>query len=383
MFQVLFRIPLKPFDWLPSWWPDWTLPIYGFGMMLFLAFLLCTWVASWRARRERISPRVFQDLAVWIFVGGIVGARVVYMIQYGEDPRRFFMIWQGGLVFYGSAIGGFVGYALAYIYVIRRQGLSTWILADAIAPACAVGLCLGRIGCLLNGCCYGNISDADWRALHFPLPSPARYELVKDGYQTAAGFLLADVSRPTTVAIVEADSPAATSGLRANDVIIAANGHAVHSYGDFERLLSGDQWERGQNYLTLDVRRADQQVTVGPFRPQTLGLHPTQIYESISMVFLFLLLCAFYPFRRHPGQLMVLFMVGYSVHRFLNECLRNDTEPFGNGLTLSQNGSVLFLAAAIILEIWLWRRSRFLQPPFPRERQTQRKAKVVEPYVAK
>ena len=64
MLQVLWKIPILG-----------GIPIYGFGMMLFLAFLLCTWVASWRARRERISPRVFQDLAVWIFVGGIVGAR--------------------------------------------------------------------------------------------------------------------------------------------------------------------------------------------------------------------------------------------------------------------------------------------------------------------
>src|SRR5262249_52583337 len=142
MRQVLFRIPIKFFDGLPSWWPE-SIPIYGFGMMLFITFLVTTWMASRRARKEGINPQHLQDLAIWIFVLGLVGARLVYMIQYNEIDdllhgrlllflKRFVMIWQGGLVFYGSAIGGVVGYALAYLFVIRKHGLSTWKLADII-----------------------------------------------------------------------------------------------------------------------------------------------------------------------------------------------------------------------------------------------------------
>ena len=360
MYQVLFHISLKPFDWLPSWWPDWNLPIYGFGMMLFLAFVICPWLAARRGRREGIDKRNLENLAVWIFLGGITGARLVYMIQYHEPFWRFFMIWEGGLVFYGSVIGGFTAYALAYAHVVHRQGLSTWRLADVVAPSVAVGLCLGRIGCLLNGCCYGNVAPPDCPAISFPLPSPARYALVRDGYQTAAGFTVAKKFEPATVGVVDPDSPAAASGLRAGDVIVAADGQPIQTVADLDRHLVRD-WPRGKNDLSLTIDRQDGSVTLPSFVPRTLGLHPTQIYESISMILVFLLLSAFYPFRRHPGQVMVLFLICYSLHRFLNEILRNDTDPLGDGLTLSQNGSIILVAAAILLELWLWRRWRIAQ----------------------
>ena len=90
------------------------------------------------------------------------------------------------------------------------------------------------------------------------------------------------------------------------------------------------------------------------FAPRTIGLYPTQLYETVSMVLLILLLLAYYPFRRHDGQLMVVLMIGYAVHRFINESLR--IEPsYALGLTLSQWGSVVVLAAAIGIEIFLWR----------------------------
>src|SRR5262245_4251226 len=113
MRQVLFRIPIRVFDWLPAWLPDY-LPIYGFGMMLFVAFVVCTWLAGRRAKKQGVPKEVMQDLAIWLFVGGLVGARIVYMIQYGRPLSEFFMIWQGGIVFYGSVIGGVLGYLLAY-----------------------------------------------------------------------------------------------------------------------------------------------------------------------------------------------------------------------------------------------------------------------------
>src|SRR5437764_726164 len=112
MRQVLFRIPIHT-----SFFPD-GIPIYGFGMMLFVTFVATTWLAGRRAQKEGIAKEYLQDLAIWIFVGGIVGARIVYMLQY-KIPLwplwNFFRIWEGGLVFYGSAIGGLAGYGLAYV----------------------------------------------------------------------------------------------------------------------------------------------------------------------------------------------------------------------------------------------------------------------------
>jgi len=97
-------------------------------------------------------------------------------------------------------------------------------------------------------------------------------------------------------------------------------------------------------------------------RPVTLGLHPTQLYESVSMLLLLLLLFAYLPFRRHAGELMVLFMLGYAVHRFVNEILRNDTDPVAFGMTLSENGSILVLLVAVALWIWLLRKPAQYHP---------------------
>jgi phosphatidylglycerol:prolipoprotein diacylglycerol transferase len=355
MRQVLFWIPLKPFDWLPSWWPE-HIPLYGFGTMLFVVFLTTTRLAARRARREGIAPQYLQDLAIWIFAGGVVGARIVYMIQYHVPIEDFFKIWQGGLVFYGSAIGGVVGYCLAYVFVIRKHGLSTWKLADAIAPAAALGLCLGRVGCLLNGCCYGNVACSDCPGISFPLSSPARYQLVADGLQTAAGFTVKSGTDRPVVGAVEPGSPAdEVGGLRAGDQIVAVDGKPVETYGELSSYLVGGM-PRGKNDLSLTVLRGGRTVELSPFEPRTLRLNPTQVYESISMFLLFLLLIAYYPFRRRSGELMVLFTLGYSVHRFLDEMLRNDTPKLADGLTLSQNGSIFFFVVGILLAIWLWSR---------------------------
>jgi phosphatidylglycerol:prolipoprotein diacylglycerol transferase len=352
MRQVLFWIPLKPFDFLPAWWPEqW--PLFGYGMMLCIAFFLCPWLAGRRAAKDGIPRTQLQDLALWIFAGGIIGARIVFMIQYKVPLRDFFKVYEGGLVFYGSALGGVVGYAVAYYFIIRKYNLSTWKLMDAVAPAAAVGLCLGRIGCFLNGCCFGNVACADCPKVAFPFSSPARVSLVERGWQTAAGFTMASVGSSATVDHVETDSPAQHSGLLPRDVIIAVDKRPVHSANDLDNALL-ESWPKGQMDLTLSVERAGKVVKLPPFYPRTLGLHPTQLYESISMVLLFLFLSAFYPFRQHYGEVMVLFMVGYALHRFLDEMLRNDTDPvafrnFYGGLTFSQVVSIGVLGLAALL----------------------------------
>jgi phosphatidylglycerol:prolipoprotein diacylglycerol transferase len=380
MRQVLFRIPLRVFDWLPSWIPDY-LPIYGFGFMLFVAFLVCTWVTSRRAEKEGVAKEHIQDLALWIFLGGIICARITFMIQYGRPITEFFNIWQGGLVFYGSAVGGLLGYLGAYYFILRKYNLSTWKMADIIAPAVAIGLCLGRVGCLLNGCCYGNVATCQYcPKIPFPLSAPSRFELVHHGLQTAAGFtIIAD--RPVTVGAVAEDSPAyQVGGLRPGDRIVkvrdfnkAGDDHPIEKYFDddpedlssFRNCLVAD-WPRGKTDLALTVERGEsgdwQTIDLPAFTPWTLKLHPTQIYESISTLLLFFLLMAYYPFRRHDGEVMVIFIIGYSIHRFLNEMLRNDTDPVAFGMTLSQNGSILFLVVGLILAWRLWRKPAQYHP---------------------
>src|SRR5260370_12649555 len=375
MRQVLFRIPLRIFDWMPSWVPDY-LPIYGFGFMLVIAFLICPWLAYRRAEREGIAKERIQDLAIWIFICGIIGARITFMRLASDPPRpitEFFYIWQGGLVFYGSAIGGLVGYLGAYYFVLRKHNISTWKMADIIAPSVAIGLCLGRVGCLLNGCCYGNVATCEHcPKIAFPLSAPSRFDLTKHGYQTAAGFTISG-DRPVTVGAVAQDSPAYEKGLLPGDHIVQIRdfkktryNHRIEKYfsddpeelSSFRNCLVADWPRKPDQSLALTVERGGQNIDLPAFTPPTLHLHATQISARISMLSLFFFLTAYYPFRRRDGEVMVIFMVGYAVHRFLNEMLRNDTDPVGfTGMTLSQNGSILFLAVALILA---W---RFLRHP--------------------
>jgi phosphatidylglycerol:prolipoprotein diacylglycerol transferase len=364
MQQVLFRI--------------FGVPIYGFGMMLFLSFVVSRWLAGRRAEREGVAKDRLLDLALPIFAGGIIGARIVFMIQYGVPMRDWYKFWEGGIVFYGSALGGWIGYGLAWWIAFRKYHIATWKLADIVAPSVCVGLMIGRLGCFLNGCCYGHVcTERDAMCPKYPLITAPAKELVvqNEGYQTVAGFGLDEKldaatmgQGPPIVGAVEAGSAAAKAGLQVGDSIVTANGVGIDSRTKLEHVFGS--WPRGDTKLALSVVRLGNPTPIDlpEFKPLSLPLHPTQIYESISMGLLFFLLMAFFPFRRHYGQVFVLLMVGYAFHRFFNETLRNDTTPVLWKLTLSQVGSIAVLLAAIGLEIYLTRYSAKIPvgpPPAP------------------
>jgi prolipoprotein diacylglyceryltransferase len=354
MQQVLFRVHI-PFV-------DWSLPIFGYGVMLFVAFCVCLLVlAPWRARKAGVPIERVFDVAFWIFICGIIGARAVFMIQYQVPLDKWYEIWKGGLVFYGSAIGGVIGYGLAYAFVIRKYQVSSWKMADIAAPCIAAGLCIGRLGCFLNGCCYGNVACSECPAIHFPMSSPARQELVTLGYQTAGGFITEGETMPLVVRRVEPGSPAADSGLQAGDQILKVNGVDMEERESKARenpltdYLTRD-WPLGEKALQLKVKhKGGKEEDLPAFYPQTLGLHPTQLYETISMLLLFLVVLAYYPFRRRDGELIVIVMLVYAVHRFLDEILRNDTEYVAFHMTLSQLISILVFAAGLVTAWLVWR----------------------------
>lgn len=432
MHQVLFNIPV-----FTNWFPPDGIPIYGFGAMLFLTFVLCTYWGTRRGGAVGMPPEKVQDLFIWVFVAGIIGARILYMIQYANQfpdtsagglALAFFQIWRGGIIFYGSALGGAAGYGLFYWFVMRRMQhrVSAWQLADAVAPIVALGLAVGRIGCFLNGCCWGQVAVEEACSVplggaHFPLlPAHAREQLVRDqSLQTSTGFTTATPPRfgaahdPRFVVDgVEPGSPAAAAGLKPGDKIVRVNdrqnamvevlgdkdGQALQAlrnhasrvdeptpdrtarvyfadFGDFVQatdaarkaapgvsLVETDwlgelvrDWPRGKHDLKLTVDRGGQPVDLPAFTPRTVGLYPTQIYETISMLLLIVLLLAYYPYRRHDGQLFILCMMGYAVHRFINESLRIEPTIGNTPLTLSQWGSVVIFATAVGLESYLWR----------------------------
>lgn len=151
------------------------LTVYGFGAMLFVGFVTATWVAMRRARKQGIPAKTIEDSALVILIGGLLGARLFFFVQYGhtffDDGLfaglvGFFKLWEGGLVWYGGVIGAVVG----FVIYARRARLPVLQYCDLMVPVVMLGLGFGRIGCLLNGCCYGSQTDLPW-AIHFPVKS--------------------------------------------------------------------------------------------------------------------------------------------------------------------------------------------------------------------
>jgi phosphatidylglycerol:prolipoprotein diacylglycerol transferase len=380
MRQVLFYIPLH---WLPEsigkYLPEY-LPLYGYGLMLFAAFILCGALASRLARREGLDPKFLPDLAIWLFVTGILGARITFVMQewptfFGEDrnPMRVFALWDGGLVLYGSIIGGAIGFFLAHRRFLAPQGISAWKLVDILAPGIALGVALGRIGCLCTGCCYGNVACSECASLTFPLPSAPTQEMARLGNQNLAGFMV----DPATLEVVaiEPDSAAAAAGLQEGDVVLkvndmdVSNEHVDPPVRRFDLLSAAliNAWPPTVRELHLTVGRDGRVVELEPFVPRSLPLHPTQVYETISMTLLLFLLLSYYPFKRQDGSVLVLLMFGYGIHRFLNEMLRVDNPQIVlNLFTFSQTVSLMVLAGAVVLAYLVWvRRVSEPGPPVP------------------
>ena len=153
------------------------IPVYGFGFLLFIGFLSATWFGSRRLRKHGYDGELAWDAAMWVFVGGIVGARLFYVVQYrdkyfiaekslGEIIKSILMLPDGGLVFYGGMILGTV----AYFVFCWRRGLHPLELADLVAPCIFIGMMFGRLGCLMHGCCFGDPSNLPW-AISFPAGS--------------------------------------------------------------------------------------------------------------------------------------------------------------------------------------------------------------------
>jgi len=173
-----------------------SVPVFGWGFMLVLGFLSGGLYCLWRARTIGLHSDVIWDLGMHIFVAGIVGARLFFLIQYHErvfagarGPQvigRALNFSDGGMVLYGGVLLGIP----AFIWFCRKQQIPALLMADVVIPAIFIGLGFGRIGCLLNGCCYGDVCDLSW-CIQFPAGSPPFDALVDRGFleKTAARSL--------------------------------------------------------------------------------------------------------------------------------------------------------------------------------------------------
>ena len=251
-------------------------PIFSYGFLLLIGFLSALFTAQRRAARVGVDPNLLFDMAFWVLVCGIVGARVWYVTQYFDqefaDKQGLQLAFalvnlsKGGIVLYGSLLGG----AAAFFWFCWRHKLSALKLADIAMPSVFVGVGFGRLGCLMNGCCYGDRCEQPW-GIVFPEHSVPWQELVQRGF-------------------------------------------------------------------------LDSSATA------TFALHPTQIYSSINAFLLAWLLAAYFPRRRHTGEVFALGCVLYPITRFIIEFLRADEMgQFRTGLTISQLTSLGVATAGAIM----------------------------------
>jgi len=169
---------------LPAMADDTGVPVRGYGVMLLAAAAAGTWLSIVRGRAMGFDADTILALAMEVFLWGLVGARLFYVIEYHDQFFRpgvglleslsaVLNLAAGGLVVFGSLPTA----AWATWRFARRRGLPLLRLADCIAPGLLVGLAIGRVGCFLNGCCYGGPCDLPW-AVRFPPQSPPWFDQV-------------------------------------------------------------------------------------------------------------------------------------------------------------------------------------------------------------
>lgn len=132
--------------------------IYAYGLMLVLAFFLCSFLISRQARKEKLDPEKIFNLCFYMFIFGLLGARLFYVFNnfvfYLHNPLEIIMLQHGGMSWFGGLIIG----SLTVIIFIKKSKLQLLPCLDLLVPFVALGQAIGRIGCLLNGCCFGKAS---------------------------------------------------------------------------------------------------------------------------------------------------------------------------------------------------------------------------------
>ncbi|MBI3184487.1 MAG: prolipoprotein diacylglyceryl transferase [Myxococcales bacterium] len=264
------------------------IPIHTYGVLVGGGFIAAVTLCGWLARREwpgeegeHKREQIF-DLAFWVFIGGMVGSRVLFVIinwkDYAQSPGKILSL-EGGLVFYG----GLIGAALTSLVYARVHRIDFLRLADIAMPAVSLGQCLGRLGCFAAGCCWGRIA---------PAGTAATVQFPGKGVQNLFGG-------PGGTASLAYQSMAEDSRFA-----VEQSGEVLHQMAPGASRIS--EWVAQHGH--------------------TFPVYATQLYESIGQLVLFAALLTMRRFRLFHGQVFGLWLMCYAVLRSTVELFRGDVE---------------------------------------------------------
>lgn len=323
-------------------------PLHSYGLMLVVGFYTAYFLLRWAAKKEGLDPKWMVDMLLIAAALGIVGARVFYVVQYGDRVRGFldfFAIWNGGLVFYGGLVAAAAG---MFVYV-KVKKLPASKLADAAAPAIMIGLAFGRVGCFLNGCCWGAVCEESFPlAVRFPRLTASA---ANGGCRRAPGGRVAVEPDGKWHLTVVRGAP---GWVNSREQLIKY----VKTQPEAWRKMSL-QWSRAtmsgsivkQETITGSPaflqHLAEHPAEVGPDEMKSLPVHPTQLYSSFAGFVFCGVLLLWRRWRRRLGEVFALMACLYAVTRFGIEGLRHDTNPVLAGLTIAQTISIALFAVGL------------------------------------
>ena len=251
-------------------------PVNTYGVLLAAGMMLALFAASRLAARDGLPRERIYDLGLWTLIGALLGSKL--LMFFTEENVQIFSLdfLRSGGVFYGGLLGGF----FTVVFLVRYYKLNFWKIADAFAPAVALGQVFGRQGCFAAGCCWGKPTDSAL-GVHFT--------------------------------------------------------------------------EHAHEYTGVPIYKAD---------GSELFLHPTQLYESITMLLVFGILILIHRKKRFDGQVLIAYGIIYAIVRFTIEFFRDD--PRGNlfgltsltGLSTSQIISLVVAASCVLFMIWRLRKTQ-------------------------
>jgi phosphatidylglycerol:prolipoprotein diacylglycerol transferase len=310
MLRELFRIPFT------------SLTVKGYGLMLVIGFLLAVHVIRRLSRNITPDPQMITNVSLYSLVAGVVGARVFYILHHFDNFKynlvSVFAIWEGGL----ELLGGVLAAIAVIILYLRYHKLPARQYLDILAIGLMLALCFGRMGCFLNGCCFGKPADVPW-AVRFPYGSFAYISQAEPNPSR---------NRPSPQLQLPDD------------------------FFNFGILKPYDQLTPQQKEL----------VTTGPYR--CLAVHPTELYSSADAAVIAGLLYLFWRRARNaqktenflkpltkPGGTSALMFILYGCARFFEEFLRDDNPlEYGRwiiykGGTISQNLSIYMVIFGVVM----------------------------------